>query len=107
MRKIYIITIILLIATTLFLGIKLINLKSELDNLFSEKQCIQISDSKDHNMFATVKGDTVSVFIDYMEEKGWKYIPEEQLGGGYCFEKDGNKVYYTCTNYKNYYIWYS
>ena len=107
MRKIYIITILLLIVAVFFLGSKLINLKTEFNRLFLKEQCIQISDSPEHNMFATVKEDAVSIFIDYMKEKDWKYIPEEQLGGGYCFEKEGNKIYYTCINYKNYCIWYS
>ena len=79
------------------------NTNKDIQSIFEVNKCIQSSEDK--LIFITPKDNAKKYFTDFMEENGWDYLMEEQLGSGYCFEKNSKKYYFILQYKSNYALW--
>ena len=72
-------------------------------DVFKQNQCIEIS--KEPLMIITERENAVQIFLSFMENDGWIYLKNEQLGSQYCFKNNTETIYFILTYNKSYALW--
>ncbi|HZK52947.1 MAG TPA: hypothetical protein VFC84_01895 [Desulfosporosinus sp.] len=105
-------TILILLSVFILLGLIIVSsvlfqegnpipiLKGIVELSSSDDKIIQISETPQRYLSKTNVGN--APLIELMDKEGWKFV--EQLGAGYIFSKDGDRLIITGVQYSGEYI---